>query len=163
MHLGFQIFKIQVKKGSDDHWFIFRRYTDFVRLNKKLRILFPHFRLALPPKKWFGDNFDHNFLEDRMMGLQAFLNNIVGHRAVCNSHPVREFLCLDDPPGPHDSVEESRVSTFSVIYTCQWIPAESRALFMAMLFPNRQHVRIWKNMSTSWRESYKREMQGLPY
>ncbi len=23
---------------------------------------------------------------------------------------VREFLCLDDPPGPFDSLEESRVS-----------------------------------------------------
>jgi len=26
------------------------------------------------------------------------------------SKPVREFFCFDDPPGPHDSIEESRVS-----------------------------------------------------
>lgn len=26
------------------------------------------------------------------------------------SQAVREFLCLDDPPGPFDSLEESRVS-----------------------------------------------------
>ncbi|XP_064598972.1 sorting nexin-16-like isoform X2 [Liolophura sinensis] len=73
-----------------------------------LAILFPGFRLALPPKKWFGDNFDPNFLEDRTLGLQAFINNITGHKDVCNSPPVRDFFCFDDPPGPHDSLEESR-------------------------------------------------------
>lgn len=26
-----------------------------------------------------------------------------------SSKPVREFFCFDDPPGPHDSIEESRV------------------------------------------------------
>lgn len=29
---------------------------------------------------------------------------------VFDSLAVREFLCLDDPPGPFDSLEESRVS-----------------------------------------------------
>lgn len=29
---------------------------------------------------------------------------------VLDSLAVREFLCLDDPPGPFDSLEESRVS-----------------------------------------------------
>lgn len=29
---------------------------------------------------------------------------------VFGSLAVREFLCLDDPPGPFDSLEESRVS-----------------------------------------------------
>lgn len=33
---------------------------------------------------------------------------------VFDSLAVREFLCLDDPPGPFDSLEESRVS----MYTC---------------------------------------------
>lgn len=28
---------------------------------------------------------------------------------------VREFLCLDDPPGPFDSLEESRVSAILYI------------------------------------------------
>jgi sorting nexin-16 len=76
----------------------------------QLGYIFPTFRLSLPPKKWFG-NFNPEFLEERQLGLQAFLNNIVGHRDVANSDPVREFLCLDDPPGPHDSLEESRVSS----------------------------------------------------
>lgn len=32
---------------------------------------------------------------------------------VFDSLAVREFLCLDDPPGPFDSLEESRVSVYS--------------------------------------------------
>ena len=28
------------------------------------------------------------------------------------SQPVRDFFCFDDPPGPHESLEESRVSKY---------------------------------------------------
>ncbi|XP_063951377.1 sorting nexin-16-like [Lytechinus pictus] len=80
----------------------------------KLKILYPCFRLALPPKRWFGNNFDPIFLEDRLLGLQAFLNNITGHKEIRKSAPVKEFLCLNDPPGPHDSLEESRVMVESL-------------------------------------------------
>ncbi|PIK43403.1 putative sorting nexin-16 [Apostichopus japonicus] len=102
------VFKLHVQKNANESWFIFRRFTDFERLNSQLAYLFPNFRLALPPKKWFGNNFDPMFLEDRQLGLQAFLNNICGHKDIVISDCVREFLCVDDPPGPHDSLEESR-------------------------------------------------------
>ncbi|XP_022091928.1 sorting nexin-16-like isoform X2 [Acanthaster planci] len=104
----FTVFKIHVQKSDQEHWLLFRRYTDFVRVNNKLREIFPIFRLALPPKRWFGSNFDLNFLEDRQLGLQAFIDNIISHKDIVLSGPVREFLCLDDPPGPHDNLEESR-------------------------------------------------------
>lgn len=105
----FTVFKIQVQKREDpNHWFVFRRYSDFLHLNERLKFMFPGFRLALPPKRWFRDNFDKEFLEDRLLGLQAFLNNITGHKDICNSTAVRDFLCVDEPPGPHDSLEESR-------------------------------------------------------
>ncbi|CAB1317805.1 unnamed protein product [Coregonus sp. 'balchen'] len=48
------------------------------------------------------------FLEERQLGLQAFLQNLIAHRDITNSEAVRQFLCLDDPPGPFDSLEESR-------------------------------------------------------
>ncbi|KAK7507238.1 hypothetical protein BaRGS_00001173 [Batillaria attramentaria] len=105
----FTVFKIQVQKRADPTcWFVFRRYSDFLHLNERLKFMFPGFRLALPPKRWFRDNFDKDFLEDRILGLQAFLDNITGHKGICNSAPVRDFLCVDEPPGPHDSLEESR-------------------------------------------------------
>ncbi|XP_057592104.1 sorting nexin-16 isoform X2 [Hippopotamus amphibius kiboko] len=73
-----------------------------------LKEMFPGFRLALPPKRWFKDNYNADFLEDRQLGLQAFLQNLVAHKDIANCLAVREFLCLDDPPGPFDSLEESR-------------------------------------------------------
>lgn len=50
--------------------------------NKKLKPLFPGLQLSLPPKRWFGNNFDPMFLEDRLLGLQAFVKNIMGHRDI---------------------------------------------------------------------------------
>ncbi|CAK6951999.1 sorting nexin-16 isoform X2 [Scomber scombrus] len=104
----FTVYKILVRKTPDESWVVFRRYADFSRLNDKLKEMFPGFRLALPPKRWFKDNYDSDFLEDRQLGLQAFLQNLVAHKDIANSLAVREFLCLDDPPGPFDSLEESR-------------------------------------------------------
>ncbi|XP_066289809.1 sorting nexin-16-like isoform X4 [Branchiostoma lanceolatum] len=108
----YTLFKIHVQVEADEGWFVFRRYSDFQRLNDKLRNLFPTFRLALPPKRWFKDNFDPTFLEDRILGLQAFVNNVIGHVDIVDSDPVREFFCLDDPPDPLDRLEESRGLNF---------------------------------------------------
>ncbi|KAE8599114.1 hypothetical protein XENTR_v10017066 [Xenopus tropicalis] len=104
----FTVYKILVRKSPEENWVVFRRYTDFSRLNDKLKEMFPGFRLALPPKRWFKDNYDYDFLEERQLGLQAFLQNLVAHKDIANCAPVRLFLCLDDPPGPFDSLEESR-------------------------------------------------------
>lgn len=104
----FTVYKILVRKTSDESWVVFRRYADFSRLNDKLKEMFPGFRLSLPPKRWFKDNYDSDFLEDRQLGLQAFLQNLVAHKDIAYCQAVREFLCLDDPPGPFDSLEESR-------------------------------------------------------
>ncbi|KAM4026547.1 sorting nexin-16 isoform 2-T2 [Anomaloglossus baeobatrachus] len=104
----FTVYKILVRRSPEESWVVFRRYTDFSRLNDRLKEMFPGFRLALPPKRWFKDNYDYDFLDDRQLGLQAFLQNLVAHKDIANCAPVRLFLCLDDPPGPFDSLEESR-------------------------------------------------------
>lgn len=104
----FTVFKLHVHKGSHDNWFVFRRYTDFVQLQQKLKLVYPTFRFALPPKRCFRDNYDKTFLEDRQLGLQGFIDSVLCDRDVCNSQPVQEFFCFNDPPGPHDSIEEGR-------------------------------------------------------
>lgn len=43
-------------------------------------------------------------------GFEGVENGIFQCLLLLASVPVREFLCLDDPPGPFDSLEESRVS-----------------------------------------------------
>ncbi|XP_031415567.1 sorting nexin-16-like isoform X2 [Clupea harengus] len=104
----FTVYKILVRRTPNESWVVFRRYADFSRLNDKLKEMFPRFKLSLPPKRWFRDNYDMSFLEDRQLGLQAFLQNLVAYKDITNSEAVRAFLCLDDPPGPFDSQDESR-------------------------------------------------------
>ena len=34
----YQVFKINVQRTEGDNWFVFRRYTDFVRLNEQVSL-----------------------------------------------------------------------------------------------------------------------------
>ena len=119
---------------SSSSWFVFRRFTDFVRLRDRLQLEFPNKRLPpLPNKKWFN-KFDHDFLVQRQRQLQDFVDellrgcgssgsvgggNSVGGGTnsvdeglegfnIAASSALKDFLCLDDPPDPHESLEESK-------------------------------------------------------
>ncbi|XP_068995576.1 sorting nexin-16-like, partial [Embiotoca jacksoni] len=75
-----QVFKVLVTGSQGDSWVIFRRYTDFCRLSDKLKEQFPSFLPALPPKQWLKDNYDEEFPEERQIGLQTFLQNLMLHK-----------------------------------------------------------------------------------
>lgn len=107
----FTVYKLRVENpNSSDCWLVMRRYTDFVRLNTKLKQLFPHYNLNLPRKKIFGDNFNAVFLDNRVQGLQIFVNSIMCREELRKCQLVREFFCLDEPPTYSESMEECRVS-----------------------------------------------------
>uniref|UniRef100_A0A182LXB0 PX domain-containing protein n=1 Tax=Anopheles culicifacies TaxID=139723 RepID=A0A182LXB0_9DIPT len=106
----FTIFKLRIENSiSHTCWLVLRRYTDFVRLNNKLKTIYPHCNLVLPRKKWFGDNFSSGFIDNRIQGLQTFINTILGDDAMRTCQAVRDFFCLDEPPSYSESMEESRV------------------------------------------------------
>ncbi|XP_053622536.1 sorting nexin-16 [Plodia interpunctella] len=93
----FTIYKLKVEDDKrDQSWLVFRRYTDFVRLYSRLKAELPTMMLPLPGKRWFRDNFEPAFLEERVRGLQIFVNALLSKLP---NHPViREFFCLDEPP-----------------------------------------------------------------
>ncbi|XP_013189894.1 sorting nexin-16 [Amyelois transitella] len=93
----FTIYKLKVEDDKrDQSWLVFRRYTDFVRLYSRLKAELPNIILPLPGKRWFRDNFEPAFLEERVRGLQIFVNALLNKLP---NHPViREFFCLDEPP-----------------------------------------------------------------
>lgn len=93
----FTIYKLKVEDDKrDQSWLVFRRYTDFVRLFSRIKVEQPNINLPLPGKRWFRDNFEPAFLEERVRGLQIFVNAILNKLP---NHPlVREFFCLDEPP-----------------------------------------------------------------
>lgn len=104
----FTVYQIFVQLGSERNWHVFRRYSDFARMDEGLRKLFSNFYGVLPPKKFFGDNFDPIFIEQRKQGLQEYIDNVLIRQDIITAQPVVEFFCFDDPPGPYDSLEESR-------------------------------------------------------
>lgn len=121
---------------------MFRRYTDFVRLLAQLRRQkIPIVHLTLPRKKWLGDNFAPSFLEERIHGLQTFVNGILSSPVLIGVSCVREFFCLDEPPVLSDTAEESRVSFICPNYA--YIPLY---IFFTLLMFNfyRQYLKHWK-------------------
>uniref|UniRef100_A0A1I8Q654 PX domain-containing protein n=1 Tax=Stomoxys calcitrans TaxID=35570 RepID=A0A1I8Q654_STOCA len=105
----FTVYKLRVENpNTNDCWLVMRRYTDFVRLNTKLKQSFPHLVLNLPRKKIFGDNFNSVFLDNRIQGLQMFVNSIMSKEELRKCQLVREFFCLDEPPSYSESMEECR-------------------------------------------------------
>lgn len=105
-----QVYKLRVENPfTNDCWLVLRRYTDFQRLNNKLKSTFPQLPpLILPRKKLFGDNFSSLFLSNRVQGLQMFINTIMANEMLRNSQIVRDFFCLDEPPTYSESMEECR-------------------------------------------------------
>ncbi|KAG6459862.1 hypothetical protein O3G_MSEX011647 [Manduca sexta] len=93
----FTIYKLKVEDDKrDQSWLVFRRYTDFVRLYSRIKAEQPNINLPLPGKRWFRDNFEPAFLEERVRGLQTFINAVLNKLP---NHPVvREFFCFDEPP-----------------------------------------------------------------
>lgn len=70
--------------------------------------MFPNVSLALPKKKWFGNNFSSGFIDTRIAGLQTFINTILSNSEMRKCLTVREFFCLDDPPIYSESMEECK-------------------------------------------------------
>lgn len=103
----FTLYKIEVNDGAKS-WIIYRRYRDFVLLNKKLRRLYPQFRLNLPQKRFFKDNFAKDFIERRQRGLEEFTRNLFCHRDLVFSDVVQIFYRLNNPPQPNENLEASR-------------------------------------------------------
>lgn len=107
----FTVFKLRIEnKLTGDCWFVFRRYTDFVRLCNKLKQTYPHIVQYLPRKRWLGNNFDPLFLEERVNGLQTLVNAILRESELINSQQVQDFFCFNEPPVVSDTNQESRAA-----------------------------------------------------
>jgi len=105
----FTIFKLRIENyEKNNFWMVLRRFTDFTRLHTKLKTVFPDVNLTLPKKKWFGNNFSSGFLDTRIIGLQTFINSIMGNTDMRRCPFVREFFCLDDPPLYSESMEDCK-------------------------------------------------------
>lgn len=105
----FTVYKLRIEnKITGDCWYVFRRYTDFVRMCNRFRNKFPDVVKYLPRKRWLKNNFDPLFLEDRINGLQTLVNAILRVPELISTQEIQDFFCLNEPPINSDSNEESR-------------------------------------------------------
>ncbi len=105
--LGFIRYTILVTLG-DQSWSIVRRFSDFAPFQEALHRAFPYFQGHLPPKKWFG-RFHMEFLRDRKVQLQQYLDAVTGLPGLAESAEGRYFFevrtcgcggmsgCMDSP------------------------------------------------------------------
>lgn len=108
--IGLKVYKLRIEnKATGDCWYVFRRYTDFVRLCNRLKNSHPQIVKHLPRKRWLKNNFDPVFLEERVNGLQTLVNAILNETELINNPEIQDFFCLNEPPIYSETNEESRV------------------------------------------------------
>lgn len=78
---AYVVYDIDIKLKDGGKLNILRRYTDFVRLRKALRIKYHHLWQAIPPLpgKMHIAKFSPKFLEERQSRLQRFLRGVILH------------------------------------------------------------------------------------
>ena len=95
----FTVYKLKVEcLKTSLNWCVYRRFTDFQRLNAKLTSKYANLDLSLPGKSLFDNVFSPSFIEKRQLGLQLYLNRLMSSRELLKDLTVRRFLCIDEPP-----------------------------------------------------------------
>ncbi|XP_076248575.1 PX domain-containing protein kinase-like protein isoform X1 [Calliopsis andreniformis] len=106
---GHTEYVIRTQRGPlpEKSWRISRRYNDFVQLNAALSI--SGIDLALPPKKIIG-NMEPDFIAQRQVALQNFLNTILMNPILASSLPMKKFLDPDNYTAPLHEIALQQVS-----------------------------------------------------
>ncbi|XP_043248260.1 PX domain-containing protein kinase-like protein isoform X5 [Colletes gigas] len=106
---GHTEYVIKTQRGPipENYWRVSRRYNDFVQLNAALSI--SAIDLALPPKKIIG-NMEPDFIAQRQIALQKFLNTILMNPILASSLPMKKFLDPDNYTAPLHEIALQQVS-----------------------------------------------------
>jgi len=75
--------------SNKDYWTVLRRYNDFDRLDKSLRV--SGIELPLPRKRIFG-NMRPEFVAERKQALQVYINAVLMNPILASSLPAKRFV-----------------------------------------------------------------------
>ncbi|XP_030557973.1 PX domain-containing protein kinase-like protein isoform X1 [Drosophila novamexicana] len=99
---GHTEYLLRVQRG-DSSWNVLRRYNDFNKLHKSLRI--SGIELPLPGKRIFG-NMRPDFIAERKEALQVYINTILMNPILASSLPAKRFV---DPESYSQSFHDHAV------------------------------------------------------
>lgn len=90
---GFVVYSIQLCTGGKTFG-LKKRYSDFSNLASQLKRNQLIELWDLPPKTWFP-TYDGDFLQERRIGLEKSLLNLLSTDSACKLPLIRDFLHLD--------------------------------------------------------------------
>lgn len=99
---GHTEYVLRAQRGPypENSWRILRRYNDFASLNKCLQI--SGIDLSFPGKKFIG-NMRPDFIAERLIALQEFINQVLMNPILASSLPTKKFIDPDSYSTPfHD-------------------------------------------------------------
>ncbi|KAH8284690.1 hypothetical protein KR018_011562 [Drosophila ironensis] len=107
---GHTEYLLRVQRGieKENSWNVLRRYNDFDRLDKCLRI--SGIDLPLPPKRIFG-NMRPEFVAERKQALQVYINAVLMNPILASSLPAKRFV---DPESYSQSFHDHAVQNATI-------------------------------------------------
>ncbi|XP_011872170.1 PREDICTED: PX domain-containing protein kinase-like protein isoform X1 [Vollenhovia emeryi] len=106
---GHTEYVIKTQRGPlpERSWRVSRRYNDFVQLNAALSV--SGFDLPLPPKRIIG-NMEPDFIAQRQIALQNYLNIVLMNPILASSLPMKKFLDPENYTAPLHEIALQQVS-----------------------------------------------------
>lgn len=93
----FALFVIEVQRKAGENmsaasWAVARRYSEFHKLHRRLRSLYPGVRNLEFPRRRLVMKLQREFLHRRRVALEHYLRELLRLPAVCRSRDLRAFL-----------------------------------------------------------------------
>ncbi|GAA5909872.1 hypothetical protein JCM6882_002038 [Rhodosporidiobolus microsporus] len=116
---SFQLYLVEVHQLNADGvfrsgWIVTRRYSEFMSLYQQLSAKFAPARyLEFPGRRLVG-SFGKDFIEQRRVGLERYLQALIKIPVVCRSHELRAFLSQATIALPKTDPERKPTAPFFV-------------------------------------------------
>ena len=108
----FALYVIEVQRDAGDQmpgaiWAIPRRYSEFHELHQRLRRRYPSTRSLEFPRRRVVMKFQKQFLQNRRLALEHYLQQLLQMPDVCRSRELRSFLSQSTISSQEDMSKES--------------------------------------------------------
>ncbi|EXJ85279.1 hypothetical protein A1O3_05954 [Capronia epimyces CBS 606.96] len=108
----FALYVIEVHRQAGDQipaavWAIPRRYSEFHDLHQKLRRRYPSTRSLEFPRRRVVMKLQKQFLQNRRLALERYLQQLLQMPDVCRSRELRSFLSQQSVISPHNTSNAS--------------------------------------------------------
>ncbi|GAA5865678.1 hypothetical protein JCM3774_004963 [Rhodotorula dairenensis] len=124
-HLGtqtFQLYLVEVRQlGAEDEaiaakaaWIVTKRYSEFATLHDKLRERYPAARTLDFPSKRLVGAWSKEFIEQRRLGLERYLQSLLRIEDICTGDELRAFLSKESIALPKTSDAQPRKTKSTV-------------------------------------------------